>query len=58
MHARVISDDESTFEVPPLSFILAAGGVDSIRTSEMPMETFEHAWATETVPLAEYQTDS
>jgi hypothetical protein len=37
---------------------LLAGTVDSIRASEMPMGTFEDAWAGETVSLAEYVTDS
>lgn len=57
IHARVISDDDQTFEVPPLNSVLA-GTVDSIRPSEMPLEIFEHAWASESIPLAEYQTDS
>jgi hypothetical protein len=57
LHARVISDDHQTFEVPPLNSVLA-GTVDSIRASEMPMGTFEDAWAGETVSLAEYDADS
>lgn len=57
LHARVISDDEKTFEVPPLNSVLA-GTVDSIRTSEIPMQSFEDAWLTESSPLADYQTDS
>jgi hypothetical protein len=43
LHARVISDDNLTIELPPLNSVLA-GTVDSIRTSEIPMETFEEAW--------------
>lgn len=58
MHARVISDAHQTFEVPPLSFVLAAGGVDSIRSSEIPMDSFLAAWATDSVPLSDYQTNS
>jgi hypothetical protein len=57
LHARVISDDHQTFEVPPLNSVLA-GTVDSIRASEMPMGTFEDAWAGDSVPLVEYETGS
>ncbi len=57
LHPRVIADDSQTFEVPPLNSVLA-GAVDSIRASEIPMETFEKAWATEATPLSEFQTDS
>jgi hypothetical protein len=57
LHARVISDDVQTIEVPPLNSVLV-GTVDSIRASEIPMETFEDAWATESTPLSEFQTDS
>lgn len=57
MHARVITDDDRTFEVPPLNSVLA-GTVDSIRVSEMPMEAFEAAWANGAVSLVEHQTDS
>jgi len=58
LHARVISDDDRVFEVPPLNSVLA-GTVDSIRTSEMPMEVFEDAWdSAECVPLREYQPPS
>jgi hypothetical protein len=57
LHARVIADDHQTFEVPPLNSVLA-GTVDSIRASEIPMEAFEAAWADESIPLAEYQTDT
>jgi hypothetical protein len=53
----VISDDHQTFEVPPLNSVLA-GTVDSIRASEIPMGTFEDAWVGESLPLAEYQSDS
>jgi hypothetical protein len=49
LHARVISDDHQTFEVPPLNSVLA-GTVDSIRASEMPMGTFEDAWVGESLP--------
>jgi hypothetical protein len=57
MHARVIRDDGQIFELPPLNSVLA-GTVDSIRTSEMPMQAFEDAWGADGVPLAEFQTDS
>jgi len=57
MHARVIADDESTFEVPPLNSILA-GTVDSIHVSEIPMDAFETAWETDSTPLAELLTNS
>lgn len=58
LHARVISDDDRVFEVPPLNSVLA-GTVDSIRTSEMPMEAFEDAWGgDECVPLGEYEPSS
>jgi hypothetical protein len=56
-HARVICDDDETFEVPPLNSVLA-GAIDSIRASDMPLETFEDAWDAEGVPLAEYPTAS
>jgi hypothetical protein len=56
-HARVICDDDETFEVPPLNSVLA-GAIDSIRASDMPLETFEDAWDAEGVPLAEYPAAS
>ena len=57
LHARVIADDDQTYEVPPLNSVLA-GTVDSIRSSEMPMGTFADAWANEGTPLADFQTES
>jgi hypothetical protein len=57
LHARVISDDDQTYELPPLNSVLA-GTVDSIRASEMPLDPFEDAWKSEGVPLAEFGTDS
>jgi hypothetical protein len=55
LHARVICDDEHTFEVPPLNSVLA-GTVDSIRASQMPLDAFEEAWEdAETVPLSDYE---
>ena len=57
LHARVISDDDHTFEVPPLNSVLA-GTVDSIRSSEIPMEAFEEAWSQEGVALADFQTEA
>ena len=58
IHARVIADDDQTFEVPPLNSVLA-GTVDSIRTSEMPLDAFEDAWqSADAVSIAEFQTTS
>jgi hypothetical protein len=57
LHARVIADDDHTYEVPPLNSVLA-GSVDSIRTSELPLDAFEQAWAGETVSLSEFQPTS
>jgi hypothetical protein len=57
MHARVMRDDGNIFELPPLNSVLA-GTVDSIRTSEMPMEAFERAWSEDGVPLGEFPTDT
>ena len=57
LHARVISDDDQTFEVPPLNSVLA-GTVDSIRASEIPMDAFEDAWANGATPLGEYETEA
>jgi hypothetical protein len=56
IHARVISDANHTYEVPPLNSVLA-GTVDSIRSSDIPMEIFETAWATEGISLSEVATD-
>jgi hypothetical protein len=44
LHARVIFDDERTFELPPLNSVLA-GTVDSIHISKIPRADFEQAWA-------------
>jgi hypothetical protein len=57
MHARVMFDDGRAFELPPLSSVLA-GGVDSIRESDMPREFFEQAWEGDTVALEDYATDT
>ncbi len=55
LHARVIADDDQVFEVPPLNSVLA-GTVDSIRSSEIPLDAFEAAWAEEdAVPLGDFQ---
>ena len=43
LHARVIADDDHTYELPPLNSILA-GTVDSIRASEIPLDAFTDAW--------------
>jgi hypothetical protein len=57
LHARVISDDTQTYEVQPLNSVLA-GTVDSIRTSEMPLQVFQEAWEHEGQPIVEFQTES
>ena len=43
LHARVLFDDQLTFELPPLNSLLA-GTVDSIRESDMPRGPFTEAW--------------
>jgi hypothetical protein len=43
LHARVLCDDDETYELPPLNSVLT-GAVDSIRASEIPLEPFEDAW--------------
>ncbi len=57
-HARVIADDDQVFEVPPLNSVLA-GTVDSIRRSEIPLDSFEAAWSgDDAVQLEEFQPAS
>lgn len=53
LHARVIADDDEVYEVPPLNSVLA-GTVDSIRASEIPLNSFTDAYE-EGVSLSEYQ---
>jgi hypothetical protein len=53
LHARVITDDHETYELPPLNSVLA-GTVDSIRTSKIPLESFLTAYA-EGEPISDYQ---
>lgn len=53
LHARVIADDDETYEVPPLNSVLA-GTVDSIRASEIPLESFTNAYDEDGVSLADY----
>ena len=43
MRARVIFDDSSTWELPPLNS-LYKGTVDSIHRSHIPRDRFESAW--------------
>jgi hypothetical protein len=43
MHARVIFDDSSAWELPPLNS-LYKGTVDSIHRSQIPRDRFEDAW--------------
>lgn len=45
-HARVLFDEESVWELPPLNSLLK-GTVDSIRPSAMPRSIFEEAWQRE-----------
>lgn len=52
MHARVIFDASSTWELPPLNSLLK-GTVDSIRPSRIPKLDFEEAWDQSGVPLAQ-----
>jgi hypothetical protein len=42
-HARVLFDEESVWELPPLNSLLK-GTVDSIRPSGMPRSLFQDAW--------------
>lgn len=52
LHARVLFDDETIWELPPLNSLLM-GTVDSIRPSAMPRTPFEEAWQRpEAQPLA------
>lgn len=44
LHARVLYDDESIWELPPLNSLLK-GTVDSIRPSTIPRDFFEEAWS-------------
>jgi hypothetical protein len=57
IHARVIADEQQTFEIPPLNSVLA-GTVDSIHPSEIPMDSFELAWSTQASPLESLETDN
>lgn len=43
IHARVIFDDSSAWELPPLNSLLK-GTVDSIRPSQIPRSLFDDAW--------------
>jgi hypothetical protein len=57
LHARVLFDEESIWELPPLNSLLK-GTVDSIRPSGMPRETFEQARARDDArPIAEAEFD-
>lgn len=55
LHARVIFDDQQTFELPPLNSVLA-GTVDSIHVSQIPRDAFEDAWATHGESLLQLDT--
>lgn len=57
LHARVLADDATKFELPPLNSVLA-GTVDSIRASEIPMDAFYEAWDTSAKSLLSYETPS
>lgn len=54
LHARVIADDDETYEVPPLNSVLA-GTVDSIRASETPLDSFTDAYDEDGTSLLDYQ---
>jgi len=49
-HARVLFDEESIWELPPLNALLQ-GTVDSIRPSSMPRSAFDEAWTRDDVQL-------
>lgn len=54
-HARVLFDEESVWELPPLNSLLK-GTVDSIRPSGMPRSVFEEAWErTDVRPLRQLE---
>jgi hypothetical protein len=56
-HARVLFDEESIWELPPLNSLLQ-GTVDSIRPSSMPRTVFDEAWTRDDArPLAEVQPE-
>lgn len=56
-HARVLFDNESIWELPPLNSLLQ-GTVDSIRPSSMPRGNFVEAWDRgDACPLAELQLE-
>jgi hypothetical protein len=57
LHARVIADDDETYEVPPLNSVLA-GTVDSIRASEIPLDSFTDAYDEDGTSLLDYQPTS
>lgn len=54
LHARVIADDDEVYEVPPLNSVLK-GTVDSIRASEMPLDSFRSAFDEHGQSISEYQ---
>jgi hypothetical protein len=54
LHGRVIADDQAIYEVPPLNSVLA-GTVDSIRTSEIPLDSFTAAYAETGTSMSDYQ---
>jgi hypothetical protein len=49
-HARVLFDEESIWELPPLNTLLQ-GTVDSIRPSSMPRSAFEDGWTRDDAQL-------
>lgn len=57
-HARVLFDEESVWELPPLNSLLK-GTVDSIRPSRMPRSIFEDAWQRDDAqPLQRLEAES
>ena len=57
LHARVIADDDEIYEVPPLNSIYK-GTVDSIRASEIPLDSFTTAWDEDGESLLDFQPAS
>jgi hypothetical protein len=57
LHARVLFDTSSAWELPPLNSLLK-GTVDSIRPSQIPRSAFEEAWQRDdALPLLSYEPE-
>jgi hypothetical protein len=58
IHARVLFDETTAWELPPLNS-LYKGTVDSIHLSKIPRDSFEQAWESEAAqPIADVQEAS